>query len=849
MTTTNSSSCTASHSDIAKFPTISGFPCDDGVRGHGLSLRHLLERRIDKHAANLTCALLSRPSDSPLRSFAATLLLTATTCLQKLRPAVSSVLLPKRLSSSSSPRSSPCTTRANSSISAISGFSLTAKTTEDVSSSTAAVPAASAARSWEDCDPNESLACLQYEMQRHIALGRLPQLDINVMHKLCAALLLAMKDRESGGLLHLRQPRYSSMSAQAFSLFGQFIAEVATFRKAVATVPLPDLNLSLDLGGRLAQYSVAAAAAAAAVIGDGGTADAPGGTPQGTAAVLAVTHLVLCCFPPAHGTKWEDLVSSKHRARFARELLAYAPPSTATTAAVAFADNEKQQDVVIGDLKYHSSYVRPLECFPPPSLYHDHTIDELVDIFGVNVAMGLTVRQVEARTKAYGQNVLPKPKPVSVLRIIWGQLTDFMVLMLFAAIVATAVDKDWKSSIVLAMVIVINTVVGSSQEIKAGRAISALESLVVQEAQVLRDGELQSINAAELVPGDIVCLSDGDRVPADIRLIECSYFEVVESLLTGESEPVYKNPAPILDPDHALALGECTGNAFMSSIVSRGSARGIVVRTGVKTEIGKISIAVNGTSSQRGGSVTSSKKTPIQRHLKKLGLWLIILALGLCAAIVIIGVAWGRKFVPMFISGLSLAVSVVPEGLVAVTTITMAFGVRRMARRRAIVRVLPAVETLGSVTVICSDKTGTLTEGKMCPSSLTDASGHEFEFVDAAALDPAVGSVARKDGRGLTTSAYASLFACLHCNNSNITRDCDTGEWTSVGDPTEVALMSAAQKGHISGDDGWVRVAENPFDSERKMMSTVHTHVGLERDGKVLMLVKGAPEEILAKCT
>ncbi|KAJ2757224.1 hypothetical protein IWQ56_006273, partial [Coemansia nantahalensis] len=333
-----------------------------------------------------------------------------------------------------------------------------------------------------------------------------------------------------------------------------------------------------------------------------------------------------------------------------------------------------------------------------------------------------------------------------------------------------------------------------------------------------------------------------------------------------------------------LPLGDCRGNAFMSTMVSHGRGRGIVTRVGAKSEIGKISAAIS-------RSASTVRKTPIQRKLTRLGLWLVLLALALCATIVVSGVAWGRKFVPIFITGISLAVSVIPEGLVAVTTVTMALGVRRMARRNALVRTLPAVETLGGVTVICSDKTGTLTEGKMGMCELVDAGGMLFEVTRPTSRDPNEGEISFRghvDGAGdahavhdapkhSTAAADMSLVTCSLCNNAEIFYDGDAGQWSSLGDATEVAMTLAAQKAGLfksdlvaAGPDGGaapgsatsspgedarplIKLVENAFDSDRKRMSVVFEvrGAGAAPPGKrrLVTVVKGAPEEILSVCT
>jgi len=265
--------------------------------------------------------------------------------------------------------------------------------------------------------------------------------------------------------------------------------------------------------------------------------------------------------------------------------------------------------------------------------------------------------------------------------------------------------KEYISMAVLLIVVVLNAIIGFTQEYKAGKALDALTKLSVPVAQVLRDGATSMINSQELVPGDIVILEEGESVPADLRLAEVSQLEIIESILTGESVAVTKDPKEIKTLTRKLPLGDCKGNAFMATVVAKGRGKGIVVRTGRQTEMGKISAAITG---------HKKALTPVQRKLAMLGKLLVCFAIVLCALMALIMIVGYKNEVKYSLQlALSLAVSVIPEGLVAVVTVTMALGVRRMAERKAIVRTLPAVETLGSVTFICSDKTGTLTEGKM----------------------------------------------------------------------------------------------------------------------------------------
>ncbi|KAJ2260211.1 hypothetical protein GGI01_003145, partial [Coemansia sp. RSA 376] len=525
-----------------------------------------------------------------------------------------------------------------------------------------------------DVSLTEVLDGLQYVVDYRLKGRQQPHLDSGLMRRLCDALLLTMALAQGSFL----NKRLTEDARSSYFLFGQFIEEVDEFQHCVGLTPIEDLRRALKLHKRVTD----------------------GGPEEEKLALATILRLVLACLAPGHD--WRDLVD-EHEQRSIAPIVS------------------KYSQIIEDDA---ASYHMPLTggvVYPPPSLYFDRTVEKLVAMFKTDPSSGLSSEQVEERRVFYGRNELPRPVHRPWWKVVWAQLTDLMILMLCAAIIATAVDGEWKSSVVLGTVVVLNTIVGAWQEIKAGKALSALENLGSSSAQVIRNGVLESIDAADLVPGDLVEIGEGESVPADLRLVFCAQLEIVESVLTGESVGVSKDPKAIKVRTRQLPLGDCKGNAFMSTLVSHGRGRGIVIRTGPKTEIGKISVAIN-------RSASTVRRTPIQKKLTRLGLYLVLLALSLCAVIVICGVSWGRKFVPIFITGISLAVSVIPEGLVAVTTVTMAVGVRRMARRNALVRTLPAVETLGGVTVICSDKTGTLTEGKMGVSELVDANGMVFEF-------------------------------------------------------------------------------------------------------------------------
>ncbi|KAG5463419.1 MAG: hypothetical protein BJ554DRAFT_7740, partial [Olpidium bornovanus] len=345
---------------------------------------------------------------------------------------------------------------------------------------------------------------------------------------------------------------------------------------------------------------------------------------------------------------------------------------------------------------------------PPPALYFDRPVSAVLTMFRTSLGNGLPSSAIPDLQDHYGRNSLPAPPKPSTLKMLVKQLTDFMVLILLAATITTAVMGETDSSIVLAVVIVLNTVIGFTQEYKANKAMEALSSLDVPMAQVIRDGQTEMVESATLVPGDVVILEEGQAVPADLRLVEVSQLEIVESILTGESVGVQKS-------------------------VER-----------IRAKIGKISRAITHQPQQ---------VTQIQRKLALLGKWLVGIALGLCVVIVVIGLAWKQEAAHMIEIGIALAVSVIPEGLVAVVTVTMALGVRRMAAENAIVRSLPSVETLGSVNVICSDKvdvrkiTGTLTEGKMGAAQVWTTDDSLYTFSNSTSMDPNVGGVLRASAR------------------------------------------------------------------------------------------------------
>ncbi|PVZ97012.1 hypothetical protein BB558_003067 [Smittium angustum] len=669
---------------------------------------------------------------------------------------------------------------------------------------------------------DEVMANMQYVLEFRVKNGNIKNLDIELMKRLRDGLLLAMKV-ESGSF---PRRKLTNAAKSAFFLFGGFIEEVHEFRQAVSEKEISVLRDSLMLDRR-------------------------GSTQDEKMALVIMIRLVLSCLGEGHD--WRDLIkASKHSSM-----------ETEIVSRMKVLDSDSHSLHIIEERK---------NLYPPPSLYIDRNLPKLKAMFRVSFEKGLiSPEEILKRREYYGSNELPKPKKKSIFSILWTQLTDFMVILLLVAVVATAIAKEYNSAIVLLVVIVLNTIIGATEEIKAGRALSALEAFTPSTTRVLRNGILSEIEPKELVPGDIVDLQEGDSVPADLRLVECSQLNVIETILTGESVSVIKNTSEIRTRSAKLQIGDCYGNCFMATMVAKGSGRGLVVRTGSSTEIGKISSAIN--------SSNTSRKTPLQNRLKKLGIWLVFIAVGLCAAVVIAGVAWGHKVSTMFLSGLALAVSVIPEGLVAVTTVTMALAVRRMAKRKAIVKRLAAVEVLGSVTCICSDKTGTLTEGKMGVTDILASDNTYYSCSEATKLDPNIGKIkiANNNNTVITdTDSNTSLEynnpdqmplplktlleTCLLCNNSQIRPE--NNEWKGIGDPTEVAILSVALKGGVTpeylknscqDENGNIvelpkRLLENPFDSERKRMSVV---VQKNNESKDILNVysKGAPEALLKICT
>jgi Ca2+-transporting ATPase len=448
---------------------------------------------------------------------------------------------------------------------------------------------------------------------------------------------------------------------------------------------------------------------------------------------------------------------------------------------------------------------------------------------------GLTSETAAARLLEKGPNELPQADAVSPLRILAEQFQNVLIIILLIAVALSAVLGEVLESIVIGVIVLFAILLGFAQEFRAERAMEALRQMAAPAAKVVRDGREQTIAARDVVPGDLVLLAAGDRVPADVRLIETANLRVNEAALTGESVPVTKHTATLADRD--LAIGDCINLAYSGTDIAYGRGRGIVVETGLDTEFGRVTGMLAGVEQQR---------TPLQQNLDKVGRVLAVAAGIVVILIAGLGVLRGEPILEMFIFGVALAVAVVPEALPAVVTISLAIGVQRMVKRNALVRRLPTVETLGSTSVICSDKTGTLTRDEMTLRAIwTD--GHTTRLTGSGYTPE--GAIDTGAGGALQRAVVEKLLrAATLASDAHLEQE--DGAWKLYGDPTEGAFVVAAAKAGMlrtDVDEQAPRVDEIPFSSERKRMTTLHRE---QPDGKprVIAYAKGAAEEILAGC-
>ncbi|MBM4182562.1 MAG: HAD-IC family P-type ATPase, partial [Betaproteobacteria bacterium] len=447
---------------------------------------------------------------------------------------------------------------------------------------------------------------------------------------------------------------------------------------------------------------------------------------------------------------------------------------------------------------------------------------------------GLTGQEAASRLARHGRNLLPPPKRRGPLLRFLLQFHNVLIYVLLAAAVVTAVLGHWVDSGVILGVVVINALIGFIQEGKAEAALEAIRAMLSPHAQVLRDGRRQEIDAANLVPGDIVFLASGDRVPADLRLLEVKSLKIEEAALTGESVPVEKGVEPV--PTDA-PLGDRASMAWSGTLVTYGQGMGVVAATGAATEIGRISRML---------SEVQELATPLLRQMAVFGQWLTWVILAVAGATFAYGVLLGGYGADaMFLAAVGLAVAAIPEGLPAILTITLAIGVQAMARRSAIVRRLPAVEALGSVTVICSDKTGTLTRNEMTVQTVIGAGA--VYAVSGVGYAPDGGF--SLDGREVTPETAPELLdiarLALLCNDAVLTREGE--QWILAGDPTEGALVTLGLKAGLDAKfeaEALPRVDVIPFESEHRFMATLHH----DHAGHGFILLKGAPERLLELC-
>lgn len=455
--------------------------------------------------------------------------------------------------------------------------------------------------------------------------------------------------------------------------------------------------------------------------------------------------------------------------------------------------------------------------------YYTNTTQEVIKHFNSDSKKGLSTAQVEELKQRFGQNKLEETKPPSFLVIFLGQFKDLFTIILFVAAGISFSFGERIDALIILVAVLLNVIISVIQENKAVKTIAELKEVVVFKAKVLRDGEMHQIDASELVPGDIIQLDAGDRVPADARIIEPVHFQAKEALLTGESEPIEKTKDPV---EEGAPLAERENMVYQSTVVVNGKARAIVVATGLETEVGKIASLVD---------ETEEEQTPLQKQLARLSIWISVAVIIMSLVVMGTGVVLGQDIGTMFHFAVALAVSAIPEGMVLAVTVILAIGMRQILKRKAVVRELVAAETLGSTTVICSDKTGTMTTGEMVAEKIVTAD----KEIDAKKL----GDQSFEEG----VFKYIRLVAAL--NNDLIIEDKLGGREKILGDTTEKALYVMAREAgcdKCDQEDQYPLVDEIPFDSYVKYMVSAHRMP--DEDG-VLVLTKGATERVLQRCS
>ncbi len=460
--------------------------------------------------------------------------------------------------------------------------------------------------------------------------------------------------------------------------------------------------------------------------------------------------------------------------------------------------------------------------------WYARSVEGLGHEFSVVLTEGLAEAEAARRLSALGPNELPEAPPPSPWSILGAQFTSLIVWVLIGAAIISGFLGEWIDTGAILAIVLLNGLLGFIQEYRAEQSLAALKTLAVTSARVVRDGARRTLSSRELVPGDIIDVEAGDRVPADARLIQATSLRTQEAALTGESTPVEKSGETLAEGD--LPFADQRNMLFLGTTVTGGKGRALVVATGIKTELGRIATLM---------TTVPVEPTPLQRRLEQFGQVLLLLSLGIVAVVFALGLWRGEPVFDMFLTAVSLAVAAIPEGLPAIVTTTLALGVMRMVKRHALIRRLPAVETLGAATVICTDKTGTLTKNEMTVTHL---------YVDGLVYD-VTGEGYAPEGEILGGDPHEGglrdlLMSALLCNGASL-KEVD-GSWTVVGDPTEGALLVAGTKAGLRKEDlerAHPFVEEIPFDSERKMMTVVRRSAG-----QVVAYVKGAPDILLSRC-
>ncbi|MBI4651710.1 HAD-IC family P-type ATPase [Candidatus Desantisbacteria bacterium] len=460
-------------------------------------------------------------------------------------------------------------------------------------------------------------------------------------------------------------------------------------------------------------------------------------------------------------------------------------------------------------------------------------IDKLINTFNTDIAQGLTTQEAKQRLEKYGFNQLKEAKAISPLVIFIDQYKDFIVWVLIASAIISGFLKEWVDSIVIIAIVILNGILGFIQEFRAEKSLQALKKLSSPNSKVIRDGIHNTISSSELVPGDLIELEAGDNIPADSRVVwMTSNFSALESSLTGESTPVLKTNIALEEKE--ISLADRANMVYMGTSISSGKAKAIVVETGMNTELGKIAGMIQN---------IEEETTPLQKKLDQFGKLIVYICFALVGIIFLIGILRGGNILELFMTAVSLAVAAIPEGLPAIVTISLALGVQRMVKRHALIRKLPSVETLGSATVICSDKTGTLTKNEMTVQAVY--SGGNLFKITGIGYEPRGEFLL--DQKQIVIQNYPdlnkTLLSGILCNGAQLNKN---EGYKIFGDPTEGSLLTAAGKANLWKEEKekeFILVDEIPFDSERKKMTIIR-----KNNNQLIAFTKGAPDILLNDC-